>query len=139
MTQCQTAGSQRTIRVVIADDSKVMLETLALAVVRPGEIDVVATAPDAATLMTILAATQPDVVLLDLRFGDDWGFDLIPEIRGQDSRPEVIVLSAVAGSRTQPEADRAGAFDQLAKGCRLEDIQDAIVAAAEHRRGRSGS
>jgi len=84
--------------------------------------------------MTTLEATQPDVVLLDLRFGDHWGFDLIPEIRAQASWPAVIVLSAVAGPRTQAEGDRAGAFCQLAKGCPLDEIQDAIVAAADDRR-----
>lgn len=123
------------VRVVIADDSAVMLESLAVAVSAPGAIEVVATAADAAALALAVRATAPDVVLLDLRLGDTWGFDLVPGLRAQPSAPEVIVLSAMADERTRREAERSGAWCQLAKGCSLDDIRAAVLAAAGRDRG----
>lgn len=124
------AAPARAVRVVIADDSEVMLETLELAVNAPGTIEVVATVGDAASLREAVTATEPDVVLLDLRLGDSWGFDLAPELRSLPSSPQVVVLSAMVDERTQAEADRSGVFRQLAKGCPLEEIRAAVVAAA---------
>ena len=125
------------MRVVIADDSVVMLESLAAAVGSPDEIDVVGTARDAAALTDVVGSTGPDVVVLDLRLGDTWGFDLVPGLRDQPSAPQVVVLSAMADERTRREAERAGAWCQLAKGCPLDDIRDAVLAAAG--RGRAVS
>jgi DNA-binding NarL/FixJ family response regulator len=124
-----TEPEQRGVRVVIADDSAVMLESLAVAMARPGEIEVVGTAGDAAALFVAVRATEPDVVLLDLRLGDTWGFDLVPGLRAHASAPQVIVLSAMADERTRPEAERSGAWCQLAKGCPLDEIRAAVLAA----------
>lgn len=120
----------RPVRLVIADDSAVMLEALAESVVLAGEIDVVGLAPDAESLVASVREHRPDVVLLDLRLGDRWGFDLVPELRALPSGPEVVVLSALADERTEAEAARVGAFGQLAKGCSLEEIRTMVLDAA---------
>lgn len=122
-------GIGAVVRVVIADDSAVLLDTLAMAMRAPGQIEVVATAADAASLRKAVRETDPDVIVLDLRLGDSWGFDLVPELRAHLSAPQVVVLSAMVDERTQKEADRSGAFCQLAKGCPLEDIRRAVVEA----------
>ncbi len=130
MSDVTSTGGGESIRVLIADDSAVMLESLALAVEQAGAIEVVATVADAESVLPQVRASDPDVVLLDLRLGNGWGFDLVPDIRRQPSGPEVVVLSAVVDESTQDEADRAGVFRQLAKGCPLEEIRSAVTAAA---------
>lgn len=135
MTCCaQDPTTGTAIRVVIAEDNPAMRDTLARAVARPEDVDVVAAVATADGLRAAVDEHEPDVVLLDLRLGDDWGFDLVPELRSRPAAPEVVVLSAMAGERTEGEFERSGAFRQLVKGCRLEEIHQAVADAARARR-----
>ncbi len=127
------------MRVAIADDHAELLATLAAALDHAGVIEVVATATDAAGIVVGVRDTAPDVVLLDLRLGDAWGFDLVPDLRRHRPAPEVIVLSALVDESTQEEADQCGAFGQLPKGCSLGDIQQAVLDAGRAARAAAAT
>ncbi len=59
---------------------------------------------------------QPDLILLDLRFGDkECGLDLFSRIREVDSSVEVIVISVVKGIDAKLQALKHGACDYLEK------------------------
>ncbi|MBW2281180.1 MAG: response regulator, partial [Deltaproteobacteria bacterium] len=71
-------------------------------------------AADAASVSHELAS-EPDVVLLDLRLGDVSGMELIREIREQSPDSEIVVMTGYASIDTAVESMRAGAFDYLEK------------------------
>jgi len=59
---------------------------------------------------------KPDLILLDLRFGDrECGLDLFSKIREVDSSVEVIVISVVKGIDAKLQALKHGACDYLEK------------------------
>lgn len=124
----------RRVRAVIVDDSVVLLAALADALADHPEVDVVGTAVDAADAVRLVRELQPEVVLLDLRLGDTWGLDLVPDLRAGEQPPEVVIFSA---SDVTPDAVlAAGARAQLAKGARVEEVVAVLVDAAA-RPGRA--
>jgi two-component system response regulator AtoC len=62
-----------------------------------------------------LLAEPPNVVLLDLVLPDGTGFDLIQNLREQDDRVEVVVITGHASVDSAVEALRRGACDYLTK------------------------
>jgi DNA-binding NarL/FixJ family response regulator len=80
------------VRVAIADDQFLLREGLAR-LLEEAEMEVVLQAPDAAALLTSLARTRPDVVVLDIRLPPtftDEGLRAADRIR--EEHPEVAVL-----------------------------------------------
>jgi|GEM_PF-819273 len=66
---------------------------------------------------------QPDLILLDLRFGErEVGLDLFSKIRNLDSSVEVIVISVVKGVNAKIQALKHGAYDYLEKPITRETL-----------------
>ena len=66
---------------------------------------------------------EPDLILLDLRFGDkECGLDLFSKIREVDSSVEVIVISVVKGIDAKLQALKHGACDYLEKPITRETL-----------------
>lgn len=66
---------------------------------------------------------KPDLIFLDLRFGDrECGMDLFSKIRGIDPLVEVIVISVVKGVDAKLQALRHGAYDYLEKPITRETL-----------------
>jgi DNA-binding NtrC family response regulator len=66
---------------------------------------------------------KPDLILLDLRFGDkECGLDLFSKIREIDSSVEVIVISVVKGVNAKIQALKHGAYDYLEKPITRETL-----------------
>jgi DNA-binding NtrC family response regulator len=66
---------------------------------------------------------KPDLILLDLRFGDrECGLDLFSRIREVDPSVEVIVISVVKGVDAKLQALRHGAYDYLEKPITRETL-----------------
>jgi DNA-binding NtrC family response regulator len=66
---------------------------------------------------------KPDLILLDLRFGDrEVGLDLFSKIRNLDSSVEVIVISVVKGVNAKIQALKHGAYDYIEKPITRETL-----------------
>lgn len=73
-------------------------------------------APDLATARDVLATSDVDLVLLDVRLPDGNGLDLARSIRdGDGARPPIIVMSASVLREEQAAAVAAGARHFLSK------------------------
>ena len=122
-----------TVRVVIADDQRVVREGLALLVgLLPG-VELVGTAEDGERALDLVREHSPDVALMDLRMPRLDGVEATRRIGVEHPSTRVIVLTTYADDESVFAALQAGARGYLTKDARSEEIAGAIsrVAAGE--------
>jgi DNA-binding NarL/FixJ family response regulator len=118
------------VRVVLADDQRVVREGLEMLLgLLPG-IEVVGTAADGEEAVRLAVARAADVVLMDLRMPRLDGIEATRRLA--DARPaaRVIALTTYADEPTVLGALRAGARGYLTKDAGAEEISRAIQAVA---------
>ena len=74
-----------------------------------------------------------DLVITDLRLGNEDGFDLIEHIKRHHSDTTILVMTGYATPSTAVEAVRAGAFDLLTKPLIDDELNLAIQRAVSQR------
>jgi DNA-binding NarL/FixJ family response regulator len=121
------------IRVLIADDQRVVRDGLSMLVGLIEGIEVVATARDGAEAVELAGAERPDVVLMDLSMPEKDGATATREIRATVPETQVVVLTTYADDRSLFPALEAGALGYLTKDASAEEIEQAIRAAAAGR------
>lgn len=114
------------IRVVLVEDHDLVREGLhALLMADPG-FAVVGEARGVRDALRILEQTAPDVVLLDLRLGEEDGTAVAQAARAMPLPPRVLVLSAADGPNDLRAALNAGAAGYLLKRTSPERLREAI-------------
>jgi DNA-binding NtrC family response regulator len=89
--------------------------------------------------LDMLDQVGPDVVLLDVDFGEDHmsGLEILERIRARQNPPPVIMLSGSQSLSIVVRAMKMGAFHYLAKPADLHDLVNLIdQALASSQRGR---
>ena len=122
-----------TVRVVLADDQRAVREGLELVLRMLPDVEVVGTAADGAEALALVAATHPDVALMDLRMPEVDGVEATRRIREEHPDARVVVLTTYADDDSVFAALKAGARGYLTKDAGSEEISRAItrVAAGE--------
>nr|WP_035740899.1 response regulator transcription factor [Parafrankia elaeagni] len=122
---------------VVVDDHPLWREALSRDLGEAG-FAVVGTAGSVAQALRVLAATRPDVVVLDLGLPDGSGVDVIRGLLGSatSARPltgaavSVLVVSASGEQEDVLDAVKAGASGYLLKSARPEELVDAVRRTA---------
>ncbi len=117
-----------TIRVLIADDRRVVREGLTMLVGLLDGVDVVGTACDGAEAIRLAEAHRPDVVLMDLRMPATDGIAATADLRERLPATRVLVLTTYANQDAILPALQAGARGYLTKDASAEQIETAIRA-----------
>ena len=117
------------IRVLIADDQRLMREGLATLLRLAGDLQVVGLAADGAEAITLARQLQPDVVLMDIRMPDTDGLVATQTIRAELPTTQIIMLTTFADDDYLVHALRAGACGYLLKDMPSEQLAEAIRAA----------
>jgi DNA-binding NarL/FixJ family response regulator len=119
------------IRVVIADDHPVVRAGLRALLDHDDGIAVVGEAATADEAVVIAASTDPDLVLMDLQFGEGHsGAGATRAIRAADAPPYVLVLTNYDSDGDILSAVEAGASGYLLKDAPPEELLAAVRAAA---------
>ena len=118
------------IRVVIADDQRVVRDGLAMLIGLIDDIEVVGTACDGAEAVDLAHDTRPDVVLMDLRMPEMDGAEATRRIRSSLPETQILVLTTYADDESLFPALQAGARGYLTKDASAEEIETAIRALA---------
>ena len=116
------------IRVLIADDQRVVREGLSVLVALIDEVEVVGTASDGAEAVRLAGDCHPDVVLMDLRMPGVDGIAATADLRGRLPAARVLVLTTYADEDAIVPALQAGARGYLTKDASAEQIEAAIRA-----------
>jgi NarL family two-component system response regulator LiaR len=119
-----------TIRVVIADDHRVVRHGLCYLLGQEPDIEVAGEAGDGRQTVDVVAATCPDVLLLDLYMPGLDGHAVLAALHGAPHRPAVVVLTSATGDEHLVRAMHAGATSYLLKTAPAEDVIAAVRDAA---------
>ena len=112
-------------RILVVDDDPTLLRALTINLrARHFEVDVAHNGADALRL----AASRPDVVVLDLGLPDLDGVDVVRGVRGWSAVP-IIVLSARDTESAKVDALDAGADDYITKPFGMDELLARIRAA----------
>ncbi|MFZ0378167.1 MAG: response regulator transcription factor [Solirubrobacteraceae bacterium] len=119
------------VRVLLADDQRLVRESLGtLLGLLPG-IDLIASASDGEEAVALAEEHRPDVVLMDLRMPRVDGIEATRRLREREPNVRVIALTTYADDESVLGALRAGARGYLTKDASSEDIRNAILTVAK--------
>jgi DNA-binding NarL/FixJ family response regulator len=114
------------IRVLIADDQKVVREGLAMVLGLLRDVEVVGAASDGDEAVALAGDLHPDVVLMDLRMPRCDGVEATRILRERQPGTKVVVLTTYADDRSVLDALRAGARGYLTKDVGGTEIRQAL-------------
>jgi DNA-binding NarL/FixJ family response regulator len=119
------------MRVVIADDHRLMLDGIRRALEADGGFEIVGETQDGAQVLSIVARTKPDLVLLDVRMPHMDGLACLDEINRRYPAIKVVMLSASTSPELIAAALRRGASAYLAKSVDPTDLPSTLRQAIE--------
>jgi two-component system, NarL family, response regulator DevR len=121
------------IRVFLVDDHEVVRRGLKDLLDAEDDIEVVGDAATAGMALAGIAATAPDVAVLDVRLPDGKGVEVCREVRARDPRIACLMLTSFGDDEALFDAIMAGAAGYLLKDIRGNDLVEAVrhVATGE--------
>ena len=122
---------QLPIRVLVADDHRLILEGVRRALATVEDIEIVAEAESGAQVMPLALRTQPDVVMLDLRMPDLDGYACLDALKKRCPGVKVVLLSAFSDREHIDAAFRRGATAYIVKSVNPMDLPSALRQAVE--------
>ncbi len=119
-------------RILIADDHRTFAELFAMGLEREPDLEAVGHAHTAAEAIQLTASLQPDIVIMDVRLGDEDGIEVTAQLTERYDDLCVIILTGHPDPSVVSRAARAGACGFLPKGGALAAMLHALRSA---RRG----
>ncbi len=114
------------VRILLADDHKLLIDGLRPLLERQKEIKVVGVAQDGIAAVELCAATKPDLVLLDISMPRLNGIDAARQILRESPSTKIIILSMHADTRYVQESLRVGASGYILKEAAAAELFQAI-------------
>ncbi len=119
-----------TIRILIADDHRIVREGLRMFLNLDQELSIVGEAANGIEALTLTRLLKPDVVLMDLIMPELDGISATMTIRKEMPDVEVIALTSVLDNGAVISAIKAGAIGYLLKDADANELCRAIHSAA---------
>ena len=118
-------------KVLIIDDERTICTSLHFALEDDYQVF---TANNVFELENLLEDENFDVVLLDLKFGDVSGLDLIAPIKQQNKHTAIIMMTAYASVESSIEAMKRGVYDYIIKPIDITKLTFLIQKAVDFKR-----
>jgi DNA-binding NarL/FixJ family response regulator len=121
----------RRLKVLIADDHRLMLSAIRLAFEATSDMEVVAEAQTGSQVLPLVNRHNPDVVLLDIRMPGMDGLRCLEELRKKFPAVKAIVLSGVDDQQVIRAALERGASAFILKYVDPRDLASAVRQTVE--------
>ena len=118
------------IRVLLADDQRLVREGLGTLLNLLDGVELVGTAADGEEAVKLAVQLDPDIVLMDLSMPRLNGTEAIRRLAARGPRPRAIALTTYADDASVLGALRAGARGYLTKDAGADEIRAAMEAVA---------
>lgn len=122
-----------TIRVLLADDHKILRDGLRNLIQAQPDMEVVGEAGNGRDAIRLAVKKTPDVVLMDINMPDLNGMEATSELLAAVPGAKVIALSMYASQRFVAGMLAAGARGFVIKDCAFEELHAAVRAVASGR------
>jgi DNA-binding NarL/FixJ family response regulator len=119
------------MRVVIADDHRLVLDGIRRALEADGGFEIVGETQSGTQVLPLVSRTSPDLVLLDLRMPNMDGLACLDEIRRRHPDVKVVMLSASTSPDLIDTALRRGASAYILKSVDPDDLPSTIRQALD--------
>jgi DNA-binding NarL/FixJ family response regulator len=119
------------VKVLIADDNRLMLEGFRRALERVEDIEIVGTTHSGAQLVELVERRRPNVVAMELGLRSADGRSCLDAVRAAHPEIKVVVLSAAPTAETIRSALGRGAAAFVVKNINPQDIPSALRQAYE--------
>jgi len=116
-------------RVFIADDVKAIRRLWTLYLEEDPAVQVVGEAADGNEVLAGVAATRPDVLVLDLSMPERDGLEVIPFVRECSPETAIVVASSFSRARIGPLAEELGAVAYYEKGGTPDEFRELVRGA----------
>lgn len=114
------------ISIMIADDQELIRESLKIVLDQHADMKVTALAENGRQLMDLLAAQQPDVILMDVRMPELDGVQATRIVKERYPKVRIIILTTFDDDEYVFNALKYGASGYLLKGVSVPELTRAI-------------
>jgi DNA-binding NarL/FixJ family response regulator len=119
----------RRLKVLVADDHRLMLESIRLALEEDGEIEIVAEVESGTRVLPFVGQTSPDLVLLDVRLPGMDGLTVLERLRERYPDVRVVMISGIDDPSVIQAAFDRGASAFIVKRIDPRDLPSALRQA----------
>ena len=116
-----------TIRILVADDHKLVREGIVAMLSLRKDFEVVGQAQNGEEAVSMVKKLNPDVVLMDIRMPGTNGITAARRIKSKNPNVKIIMLTMLDQEGYVYEAVKAGATGYLLKNISLDDLSKAII------------
>lgn len=121
-------GKRNAIRVLLADDHKILRSGLRILLEKNARLDVIAEAETGRLAVKMCRELAPDVVIMDISMPELNGMEATRQILNNSPQTKIVILSVHSGQRFVKEVFKAGAVGYLLKDCAINEVVSAIDA-----------
>ena len=121
------------IKVILADDHKIMRDGLKSMLEKQRDIEIIAEASDGRTTVELAIKLKPDVIIMDVAMPDMNGIEATRQIIKKSPKIKVVALSMHSDKQFILEMLNAGASGYLLKDCAFHELINAIHSVASNR------
>jgi len=122
------------LRIFLVDDHDVVRRGLTALISAEDDLEVVGTSSSAVGTLEAIAATKPDVSVLDVRLGDGSGVEVCRDIRSAHPKVACLILTSFEDDQALVEASLAGAAGYVLKRVQGDELLTAIRLVGSGRR-----
>jgi two-component system response regulator NreC len=121
------------IRVLLADDHKIVRQGIRGLIETQADMEVIAEAEDGRTTVKLAQEMSPNIVIMDVAMPRLNGIEATRQITKNNHAVKVLALSMYADRRFVAGMLSAGASGYLLKDCAFEELVEAIRSVAKNR------
>lgn len=114
------------VKIIIADDHKIMRDGLRNMLVKEPGMEVIAEAKNGREALRLAEQLRPDILIMDISMEDLNGIDATRAIVAKELGTKIIALSMHADKRFVAGMFEAGAMAYLLKDCAYDELLQAI-------------